>query len=131
MTEHVLVVEDEVDLATALEYSLKKDGFEVSIAHDGASALSRLEKQPRPNAVVLDLMLPDMGGLDICRHIRKSPSLSDVPVLNFDGQSGRDRPCGRLGGRGRRLCHQAFLHPRTLASHQSHSKALGGQQLGH
>ena len=65
----VLVVEDETALAESISYNLVREGFAVTIAGDGHQALSRLRAES-PAIVVLDLMLPTLSGLDVCRAIR-------------------------------------------------------------
>jgi len=77
----ILVVEDEADLVGVLEYNLGKEGYEVETAMTGSQAISRLMKGSAPDLVVLDLMLPDISGLDVCRQMRESGRLKDVPVL--------------------------------------------------
>ncbi len=78
----VLVVEDEVDLADALATGLRREGYAVDVAYDGAAAVSRLGINTY-DLVCLDLNLPDADGLDICRRIRTDPLLApaegDVP----------------------------------------------------
>jgi DNA-binding response OmpR family regulator len=65
----VLVVEDERPLAETLAYNLKRAGYEVRVVYDGASALKALRRDP-PDLVVLDLMLPEVSGEDVCRVLR-------------------------------------------------------------
>jgi two-component system phosphate regulon response regulator OmpR len=77
MSERVLLVEDDPRLAEMLSEYLGQAGFSISLATFGAAALRQLADSPY-DAVVLDLMLPDMDGLDVCRHIR---TRSDTPVL--------------------------------------------------
>lgn len=78
MAERVLVVEDDPRLAEMLSEYLGQAGFRITVAGAGASALRRLTAEASYDAVVLDLMLPDMDGLDVCREIR---ARSDTPVL--------------------------------------------------
>ena len=78
MAERVLVVEDDPRLAEMLSEYLGQAGFRITLASAGASALRRLATEAAYDAVVLDLMLPDMDGLDVCREIR---TRSDTPVL--------------------------------------------------
>jgi DNA-binding response OmpR family regulator len=78
MAERVLVVEDDPRLAEMLSEYLGQAGFRITVATAGASALRRLAAEASYDAVVLDLMLPDMDGLDVCREIR---TRSDTPVL--------------------------------------------------
>ncbi|HEY2276034.1 MAG TPA: response regulator, partial [Steroidobacteraceae bacterium] len=70
MAERVLVVEDDPRLAEMLSEYLGQAGFRITVATAGASALRRLAAEASYDAVVLDLMLPDMDGLDVCREIR-------------------------------------------------------------
>jgi DNA-binding response OmpR family regulator len=72
MSEKILIVEDEPDVADLLAYHLRQAGFAVDIAHKGAEAL-RLIKGRSPILIVLDLMLPGISGLDLCRLIRSDP----------------------------------------------------------
>jgi len=78
MAERVLVVEDDSRLAEMLSEYLGQAGFRITVAAAGAAALRRLTAEAPYDAVVLDLMLPDMDGLDVCREIR---TRSDTPVL--------------------------------------------------
>jgi two-component system phosphate regulon response regulator PhoB len=80
MRSSVLVVEDELALLTLLRYNLEKEGFTVTEAHDGEDALLQL-KELRPDAVLLDWMLPHVSGLELCRQIRRSPSWRDLPII--------------------------------------------------
>jgi two-component system response regulator RegX3 len=73
----ILVVEDEEALADTIRYGLEREGYEVSIAPDGRAALERC-RADRPALVILDLMLPELSGLDVCRTIRAE---SDVPIV--------------------------------------------------
>jgi two-component system response regulator RegX3 len=73
----ILLVEDEESLADSVRYSLEREGFSVSVAADGRRAMERF-RGDRPDLVILDLMLPEMSGLDVCRMIRAE---SDVPII--------------------------------------------------
>jgi two-component system, OmpR family, response regulator RegX3 len=73
----ILVVEDEESLADSVRYNLEREGYSVSVAPDGRRALERYRTDP-PSLVILDLMLPEVSGLDVCRTIR---SESDVPII--------------------------------------------------
>ena len=79
MTDRVtiLLVEDEESLADTVRYNLEREGFRVSVAADGRRALERLRAEP-PSLVILDLMLPEISGLDVCRRIRE---ISHVPIV--------------------------------------------------
>jgi two-component system response regulator RegX3 len=76
-TRRVLLVEDEPGLAESVRYALETEGFEVTTATTGVSGLDMV-RSSAPDLVLLDLMLPEMSGLDVCRQIRSS---SDVPII--------------------------------------------------
>jgi two-component system, OmpR family, response regulator RegX3 len=73
----ILIVEDEESLADSLRYNLEREGYAVSVARDGRAAIDRF-RSLSPALVILDLMLPEMSGLDVCRAIRAE---SDVPII--------------------------------------------------
>ncbi|MGI6086143.1 MAG: response regulator transcription factor [Acetivibrionales bacterium] len=77
MAERILVIEDESKIARFLELELKHEGYEVEITYDGRSGLERVEKKDI-DLVILDLMLPLMSGIEVCRRIRK---FSDLPII--------------------------------------------------
>lgn len=79
----VLVVEDEINLLEAIKYNLEKEGFVVETATDGEEGLE-LVQSARPDLMVLDIMLPKMDGLEVCRIIRKQ---SLVPILMLTARS--------------------------------------------
>jgi two-component system response regulator RegX3 len=74
---HILIVEDEPGLAESVRYALETEGFVVSVADSGLNGLEETRRSG-PDLVLLDLMLPEMSGLDVCRLIRSS---SDVPII--------------------------------------------------
>jgi two-component system response regulator RegX3 len=73
----VLVVEDEESFVDALTVGLKREGFRIEVARDGAEALSRFD-EIHPDIVLLDVMLPKVSGIDVCRELRKR---SQVPII--------------------------------------------------
>ncbi len=76
----ILVVEDETDLQQVLEYNLRQAGHEVFLATRGAEAL-RIAKEQRPELVLLDLMLPDMMGTDVCRILKQAPETQGTAIV--------------------------------------------------
>lgn len=80
MSHRVLVVEDEPDIVEVLSYNLRQAGFEVDSTADGKAALEAIEKT-RPDLVILDLMLPGIDGLEVCRLLKQRPDLRDIPVM--------------------------------------------------
>ena len=79
-TSRVLVVEDEPDIRDLLVFHLERDGFQVTKCKSGPEAL-RLVRAARPDLVLLDLMLPDMDGLEVCRRLRQDPTTQSVPIV--------------------------------------------------
>lgn len=75
--QHILIIEDEPGLAESVRYALEAEGFEVTISESGFAGLEAARRDA-PDLVLLDLMLPEMSGLDVCRQIRLS---SDVPII--------------------------------------------------
>jgi two-component system phosphate regulon response regulator PhoB len=76
----ILIVDDEEDLRNLLDLSLRRDGFDTILAASGKEALDLLA-EVKPSLVVLDLMLPDLPGTEVCRRIRANPDLSTVPII--------------------------------------------------
>lgn len=81
MSDLILIVEDEQDLVGTLEYNLEHEGFETRSTQYGEEALELVEQKPRPDLVVLDLMLPDISGTEVCRQIRQNEETAAIPVL--------------------------------------------------
>ena len=79
--DHILLVEDEPDLLQTLSFNFESEGYKVSKALNGEEAMKLLEKNDSIAMVILELMLPDTSGLDICRHIRKTDDLKDILVI--------------------------------------------------
>jgi phosphate regulon transcriptional regulator PhoB len=78
--KRVLIIEDDKDIIELVRYNLANEGFEVGSASDGSAGLAQLRKSP-PDLLLLDLMLPKMPGLEICKEIRRDPTLSRLPIL--------------------------------------------------
>lgn len=91
MTEKILVVDDEVSLQETLAYNLKKQGYEVFVVGDGRSALTTARTE-HPDLIILDLMLPGMDGLEVCRVLRQE---MNTPVLML---TARDDEIDRVVG---------------------------------
>jgi two-component system phosphate regulon response regulator PhoB len=81
MSSHILVVEDEADLADALAFALEREGFTTTVARDGRTAIDAIAVTPPPDLVLLDLMLPDISGTEVCRQLRANPATRHVPVI--------------------------------------------------
>jgi DNA-binding response OmpR family regulator len=79
-TQTILVVDDQKDFRELVRRALQQQGFDVIVASDGASGL-RIAEQHNPDLIVLDLTLPDMDGLEICKRLRENPRHRHLPIL--------------------------------------------------
>jgi len=86
---HILIIEDDASVCELLFSCLTKSGYRVSATQSGEAALTQIEEDP-PDLVVLDLNLPGMSGLDVCRLMRQDPWMSKIPVLMLTGKSEED-----------------------------------------
>src|SRR3954470_22797728 len=84
----VLVIDDEKDLIELVRYNLDKEGFDVVAAHDGSSGLE-IATRHKPNLVVLDLMMPGMDGLEVCRRMRRDARTERGPRRDAVGAAPR------------------------------------------
>jgi two-component system phosphate regulon response regulator PhoB len=80
MGQRILVVDDEPDLLELVRVNLRQAGFEVETAETGRQALERV-RRAAPDLVILDLMLPDLSGTEVCRHLRADPALAEIPII--------------------------------------------------
>lgn len=76
----ILVVDDEPDTVELIEYNLRNAGFEVLVAYNGVEALQRARRE-QPDLIVLDLMLPEIEGLEVCKTLRRDPMTSEIPIV--------------------------------------------------
>src|SRR3954469_25191887 len=99
MPKRIAIVEDEAELASLLEYNLSRSGYETQVLAGAGGTLKALE-QARADLIVLDVMLPEMDGFELCRQIRQSPVLGRIPVLFLTARSDEvDRVLGlEIGG---------------------------------
>ena len=80
----ILLVEDDPDIRELVAYKLTRGGFEVIEAADGFTALRAAREQP-PDAVILDLRLPRLSGIDVCRELRAAPATATTPIILLTG----------------------------------------------
>ncbi len=79
MRETILIVDDEADILEMLKYNLQKEGYAVLTAKNGTTALEEVKRSP--NLVLLDVMMPEMDGWEVCRRIKREPKTAAIPVL--------------------------------------------------
>jgi phosphate regulon transcriptional regulator PhoB len=80
MAQRVLIVEDEPDIRELLVFHLEREGYQIAKARSGAEALRVAQTSP-PDLVLLDLMLPEMDGLEVCRRLRRDPVTQAIPIV--------------------------------------------------
>ncbi len=78
--KRVLIIEDDRDIVELVRYNLAQEGFQVAAVGDGSSGLAQIRKSP-PDLLILDLMLPKLSGLEICKAVRREQSLNRLPIL--------------------------------------------------
>jgi phosphate regulon transcriptional regulator PhoB len=78
--KRILIIEDDRDIVELVRYNLANEGFQVTSAGDGSTGLAQVKKTP-PDLLLLDLMLPKLSGLEICKEIRRDASLNRLPIL--------------------------------------------------
>jgi len=86
MKEKILIVEDEKDIVKMLDYNLKKEGFRTISAVDGEGALD-LANREHPDLIILDLMLPGIDGLEVCKTLKKESRTSSIPIIMLTAKS--------------------------------------------
>ncbi len=85
-TKHLLVVEDEEDIQELVRYNLERDGYAVTTVASGEDALEKAAATP-PDLILLDLMLPGLNGLDVCRALRAEQSTKKIPIIMLTARS--------------------------------------------
>ncbi len=112
VTHHVLLIEDEPNIAEAISFILSRDGLRVSHAGEGEEALAMLARD-RPDLVILDHMLPGLSGLEILTRLRANPATQDLPVMMLTAR-GRDRAMAEEAG-ANRFMTKPFSNAEILA----------------
>ncbi|MCB1751541.1 MAG: response regulator [Gammaproteobacteria bacterium] len=88
MTKKVLIVDDEQNIAISVEYLMRREGFDVSVARDGEEGLAMI-RSTKPDLVLLDVMMPKMDGFQVCSAVRADAALADVRIIMLTAK-GRD-----------------------------------------
>ena len=78
--EKMLIIEDEKDIVKMLDYNLKKEGFKTLSAYNGEDGLDMASKE-NPDLILLDLMLPEIDGFDVCKALKSDPKTSHIPII--------------------------------------------------
>lgn len=88
MSKTVLIADDEKNILISLEFLMKREGYNVVVAHDGQEAIDAIHRE-HPDLVLLDVMMPKKTGLDVCQEVRANPIFNDMPILMLTAK-GRD-----------------------------------------
>lgn len=115
MTKHVVLVEDEPNIAEAIRFLLSNDGWRVETLANGTSAVGVI-RAARPDLVILDVMLPGRSGFEILHDLRGDPELADLPVLMLTARGqARDREMAERAGVSRFMT-KPFSNTEVLAA---------------
>ncbi|MFN3984490.1 MAG: response regulator transcription factor [Rhodocyclaceae bacterium] len=88
MTHKILIADDEQNIVISLEFLMKREGYEVSVAQDGDEAVEKIRAE-MPDLVLLDVMMPRKSGFEVCQEVKGDPSLQAVRILMLTAK-GRD-----------------------------------------
>jgi DNA-binding response OmpR family regulator len=122
MASHVLLIEDEPNIAEAIRFILTRDGWDVSTLNEGGHAVAEVRRR-MPDLVILDLMLPGQSGIEIVEALRADPATEALPVLMLTAKgAGRDREAAERAGVSRFMT-KPFSNADILAS----VRALAGR----
>jgi two-component system alkaline phosphatase synthesis response regulator PhoP len=87
MAKSVLIADDEANISLAIQFLMKRAGYDVRVAADGEEALEAVRRSP-PDLIVLDVMMPKRDGYDVCQTIRSDPSLKGVKIMMVSAKGG-------------------------------------------
>lgn len=85
MAKTILIVDDEIDVVDVVVMLLENEGYTVLKAYNGKDALETVENNT-PDLVILDIMMPEMDGVEVCRRMRKIDSMSEIPIVMFSAK---------------------------------------------
>ena len=96
MQQRILIIEDDADIAESLDYNFKREGFRTVLAESGEKGHRlAMDKNAPPNLIILDLMLPGMNGMELCRKLRREPSTEKIPIVMLTAKAAeRDKIAG-------------------------------------
>ena len=114
MDAKVFLVEDEQSIITLVEYNLKKEGFKVSVSSNGEEALHEIKEQ-EPDLVLLDWMLPDLSGIDICRSLKKDKKFQDLPIIMLTAKGQEEDKVAALNAGADDYITKPFGHAELVA----------------
>lgn len=101
----ILIIDDDVSAATTLQALLGQHDYTVDIAYSGPEGLAKMTTDPSYNLLILDVMMPDFSGIDVCREISKTDSIKNIPVLLASALPITSRELGELLAQFKSLCN--------------------------
>lgn len=110
----VMVIEDEEAISMLLGYNLEKEGFEVAVVANGMNAVSEIERL-MPSVIILDWMLPEISGVEICKLIRSKPDIKNIPVIMLTAKSQEEDKIKGLGAGADDYVTKPFSVPELMA----------------
>ena len=114
MSAHIFVVEDEKPIQTLLRYNLEKEGFKVSSSENGEEALS-LIKEKKPDLILLDWMLPDLSGIQICQYLKHDKKVKAIPIIMLTAKGEEEDKVKGLESGAEDYLTKPFSFPELLA----------------
>src|ERR1700733_3900267 len=82
----ILVIEDDRDISELISYNLEREGYEIACLYDGSQAIDFVHKR-KPELIILDLMLPEVDGIEICRTLKSDPNTKHIPIVMLTAKS--------------------------------------------
>ena len=110
----VMVIEDEEAISMLLSYNLEKEGFEVAVVANGMNAVGEIERL-MPSVIILDWMLPEISGVEICKLIRSKPDIKNIPVIMLTAKSQEEDKIKGLGAGADDYVTKPFSVPELMA----------------
>lgn len=110
----VMIIEDEESLAMLLSYNLEKEGYEVATVSNGLNALSEIERL-MPAVILLDWMLPEISGVEICKMVRAKPDIKNIPIIMLTAKSQEEDKIKGLGAGADDYVTKPFSVPELMA----------------
>lgn len=114
MSTKVFLVEDEQSIITLVEYNLKKEGFKVAFSSNGEEALKEI-KSYEPDIVLLDWMLPDLSGIDVCKSLKKDTKFRDIPIIMLTAKGEEEDKVSALNAGADDYITKPFGHAELIA----------------
>ena len=110
----VMIIEDEEPLAMLLSYNLEKEGYEVATVSNGLNAISEIERL-MPSVILLDWMLPEISGIEICKLVRSKPDIKNIPIIMLTAKSQEEDKIKGLGAGADDYVTKPFSVPELMA----------------